>query len=113
MCVSVYHSACVCKAEDNQKKADRLYELKMRELDQRACELQRAEEDCRRAINEATKNYNVAQVRSPQPLLLLTIRIYSHQDVHIKSTSSSVSCDDNSEQQLNLPSLMSEAAQTL
>lgn len=51
------------QAEDNQKKADRLYELKMRELDQRACELQRAEEDCRRAINEATKNYNVAQAR--------------------------------------------------
>jgi len=39
-----------------------LYELKMRELDQRSCELQRAEEECRRAINEATKNYNLAQV---------------------------------------------------
>ena len=52
------------KADDNQKKADRLYELKMRELDQRACELQHAEEDCRRAINEATKNYNLAQVDS-------------------------------------------------
>jgi len=52
----------VCKADDNQKKADRLYELKMKELDQRACELQHAEEDCRRAIVSATKNYNLAQV---------------------------------------------------
>ena len=60
MCVCV--CVCVCKADDNQKKADRLYELKMRELDARACELQRAEEDCRRAINEATKSYNLAQV---------------------------------------------------
>jgi len=34
----------------------------MRELDQRSCELQHAEEECRRAIIEATKNYNVAQV---------------------------------------------------
>jgi len=53
---------CVCKAEDNQKKADRLYDLKMKELDQRACELQHAEEECRNAIGEATKNYNLAQV---------------------------------------------------
>lgn len=51
------------QAEDNQKKADRLYELKMRELDQRACELQQAEEACRRAITEATKDYNKAQAR--------------------------------------------------
>jgi len=55
---------CLCKADDNQKKADRLYELKMRELDERACELQHAEEECRKAINEATKSYNVAQVSS-------------------------------------------------
>jgi len=60
--ISVFASVRV-QADDNQKKADRLYELKMRELDERACELQRAEEDCRRAINEATKSYNVAQVR--------------------------------------------------
>jgi vacuolar-type H+-ATPase subunit I/STV1 len=51
------------QAEDNQKKADRLYELKMRELDQRACELQTAEEACRKAITEATKDYNKAQAR--------------------------------------------------
>jgi hypothetical protein len=51
------------QADDNQKKADRLYELKMRELDQRACELLMAEEACRRAINEATKDYNLAQAR--------------------------------------------------
>jgi len=60
----IFYSLCVsaCQAEDNQNKADHLYELKMRELDQRACELQHAEEECRRAINEATKNYNLAQV---------------------------------------------------
>lgn len=51
------------QAEANQKKADRLYELKMKELDQRAMELQAAEEDCRRAIDQATKDYNAAQAR--------------------------------------------------
>jgi len=48
------------QAELNQKKADRLYDLKMRELDERACELQAAEEACRRAINSATADYNKA-----------------------------------------------------
>ena len=51
------------QADDNQKKADRLYELKARELDQRAMELQKAEEECRKAINVATKDYNQALVR--------------------------------------------------
>ncbi|KAJ8301340.1 hypothetical protein KUTeg_020825 [Tegillarca granosa] len=51
------------QAKKNQDQADRLYELKMRELDQRAMELQKAEEDCRRAINEATKDYNLALAR--------------------------------------------------
>lgn len=51
------------QAEDNQKHADRLYELKMKELDQRACELQNAEENCRRAINSATSDYNKALAR--------------------------------------------------
>merc|ERR1711976_568397 len=46
------------QADQNQKTADRLYELKMRELDQRAMELAKAEEDCRSAINNATKDYN-------------------------------------------------------
>ena len=50
------------QADNNQKKADRLYELKMRELDERACELQRAEDACRRAINSATADYNKALV---------------------------------------------------
>lgn len=50
------------QAERNQKTADRLYELKMKELDQRAMELANAEEDCRRAINMATKDYNNALV---------------------------------------------------
>ena len=43
----------------------------MRELDERACELQSAELDCRRAINDATKNYNLAQVARP-PAHMLT-----------------------------------------
>ena len=50
------------QAKQNQDKADHLYDLKMKELDQRACELQGAEEDCRKAINQATKDYNLAQV---------------------------------------------------
>lgn len=48
------------QADENQKKADRLYELKMKELDARACDLQTAEEDCRRAINSAMADYNKA-----------------------------------------------------
>lgn len=51
------------QAEENQRKADQLYELKMKELDQRACELQKAEDDCRRAINNATRDYNEALAR--------------------------------------------------
>ncbi|XP_072175585.1 RIB43A-like with coiled-coils protein 2 [Diadema setosum] len=41
-----------------QEEADRLYDLHRQEMDQRACELQAAEEACRRAINEATRDYN-------------------------------------------------------
>lgn len=51
------------QADDNQKKADYLYELKMKELDQRACDLQDAEDGCRRAINSATADYNRALAR--------------------------------------------------
>ena len=50
------------QAKHNQERADRLYELKMRELDQRAMDLQKAEEECKRAINLATKDYNSALV---------------------------------------------------
>lgn len=45
-------------ARARQEEADRLYDLHRREMDQRACELAKAEEDCRRAINEATRDYN-------------------------------------------------------
>lgn len=48
------------QAQKNQDTADRLYELKMRELDQRALDLQRAEEECRKAINLAQADYNQA-----------------------------------------------------
>ncbi|XP_078001079.1 RIB43A-like with coiled-coils protein 2 isoform X2 [Glandiceps talaboti] len=47
-------------ADARQKEADRLYELKARELDQRACELAKAEDDCRKAIHSAVKDYNKA-----------------------------------------------------
>ena len=42
--------------------ADKLYDLKRMEMDQRAIELQKAEEECRRAINSAVKDYNEALV---------------------------------------------------
>lgn len=51
------------QAQKNQEKADRLYELKMRELDQRSMELQQAEEECRKAINLAQADYNKALAR--------------------------------------------------
>lgn len=51
------------QAQKNQEKADRLYELKMRELDQRAMDLAQAEEECRRNINLAQADYNKALAR--------------------------------------------------
>ena len=51
------------QAARNQAQADRLYELKMRELDERSMGLQKAEEDCRKAIDQATADYNKALVR--------------------------------------------------
>ncbi|XP_038054446.1 RIB43A-like with coiled-coils protein 2 [Patiria miniata] len=42
----------------HQKEADRLYDLHRREADERAMALATAEEDCRRAINEAMRDYN-------------------------------------------------------
>lgn len=50
----------------NQKYADHLYDLKAREMDQRACELASAEADCRCAINMATKDVNLALKRERQ-----------------------------------------------
>lgn len=51
------------QAKRNQAQADHLYELKMRELDMRAMDLQKAEEQCRNAINVATTDYNKALSR--------------------------------------------------
>lgn len=42
--------------------ANKLYDFKQFELDERARRLQEAEEECRRAINTATKDYNEALV---------------------------------------------------
>nr|KAG5701911.1 hypothetical protein BaRGS_014976 [Batillaria attramentaria] len=50
-------------AKQNQKKADELYDLKQRELDERAMQLAEAERQCRRAIEMATKDFNNAQDR--------------------------------------------------
>ena len=46
--------------EANEKQAKRLYDLKAIEHDQRATELAKAEQECRRAINIATKDLNQA-----------------------------------------------------
>lgn len=51
-------------AEQNQRKADRLYDLKMKEMASRAADLEQAEDECRKAIVQATKDYNSALVSS-------------------------------------------------
>ncbi|CAF5156101.1 unnamed protein product, partial [Rotaria sp. Silwood1] len=48
------------RTQQQQQAADRLFNAKQNELDQRSVELQRAEEECRKAINESIKNYNDA-----------------------------------------------------
>lgn len=50
------------RAQQQQETADRLFYAKQNELDQRAVELQRAEEECRRAINQSMRDYNEALV---------------------------------------------------
>ena len=50
------------QAKRNQEAADQLYDLKQKELDQRAMDLQSAEENCRKAINMAQAAYNDALV---------------------------------------------------
>lgn len=48
------------RARQYQQAADQLFYTKQIELDQRAIELQRAEEQCRRDINKSVRNYNDA-----------------------------------------------------
>ncbi|XP_067856191.1 RIB43A-like with coiled-coils protein 2 [Heptranchias perlo] len=48
-------------ALEDQKFANRLYDKNRISLDQRACELQQMEEDTRRAVTVATKDFNRAQ----------------------------------------------------
>ncbi len=50
-------------SKQQQAMANKLYDFKQFELDARARALQQAEDDCRRAINAATKDYNEALVR--------------------------------------------------
>ena len=50
------------RIEMELKKAEQLYQLKACEMDQRAVDLAAAEEETRRAINHAVKDYNLALV---------------------------------------------------
>lgn len=56
------------KAQENAnlKQANRLCDLKSIEMDQRAKDLAQAEQECRNAINMATKDYNLALARERQ-----------------------------------------------
>lgn len=45
-----------------EREANRLYSLKACEMDQRAMELAQAEEEARKALNLAQKDYNLALV---------------------------------------------------
>ncbi|RNA36592.1 RIB43A-like with coiled-coils 2 [Brachionus plicatilis] len=58
------HEKNIAKMQD--KMANKLYDFKQMELDQRARELQKAEEECRRAINSAVKDYNDALKREQE-----------------------------------------------
>lgn len=49
--------------DKEEKHAQYLYQLKACELDQRAVQLSEAEQETRRALNVATKDYNRALVR--------------------------------------------------
>ncbi|XP_039269383.1 RIB43A-like with coiled-coils protein 2 [Styela clava] len=49
------------EAQKQQKYADKLYDMKRVELDQRAIELDDAEKECRRQIEKARKEFNQAQ----------------------------------------------------
>jgi len=49
-------------AKQQQKEADRLYDLKRVELDMRSMELENNERECRRRIEIANKNFNLNQV---------------------------------------------------
>lgn len=50
------------RLEDEENHSNHLYELKACELDQRTVELAMAEEETRRALNTATREYNKALV---------------------------------------------------
>ena len=48
------------REKSNMSQADRLYDLKAREMDQRAMELAGSEHQCRQAINFATTEFNIS-----------------------------------------------------
>lgn len=50
------------RAQQHQQAADQLFFAKQIELDQRAVELQRAEEQCRKDINKSVRDFNDALV---------------------------------------------------
>lgn len=59
------------RARDHQQAADQLFYAKQNELDQRAMELQRADEQCRRDINKSVRNYNDALVSQIELRIIL------------------------------------------
>ena len=64
-----------------EKHAERLYELKACELDQRAVELEEAERETRSGINAATRDYNLALVHTQaQHYILYTLTVCISKD---------------------------------
>lgn len=65
------------RAQQQQQAADQLFYAKQNELDQRAIELQRAEEQCRKDVNNSVRNYNdalVSQIELRRILFAMTLR---------------------------------------
>ena len=60
----------------NQTRADRLYDLKAKELDERAMALQKAEEECQRAVRHAADDYNNALVSCGCVVVLLPQHLF-------------------------------------
>ncbi|CAF1288734.1 unnamed protein product [Adineta steineri] len=79
------------RAEQQQQAADKLFHAKQNELDQRGLELQRAEEECHRAINESIKNYNNALFRETQERQALKKRQTDHDNY--AEMANMISCD--------------------
>ena len=60
-----------------QRKADLLYHLKACEMDQRAMDLSAAEQETRKAINHAMKDYNLALVGTQYSSIVVHVHVCS------------------------------------